>query len=102
MAEYCASNPELARKNQTAILQRLASFGQKPLSEALDKSETWVSRWKSDDLTTCADLLATLGLKIVLASDECHSVEYISSLRYFARIGMEVDGGAASKQDVAP
>ena len=102
MSESCTSNPELARKSLTAILQRLASVGQKPLGEALARSETWISRWKSDDSESCADLLAALGLKVVPAEHECYSPEFIRSLRYFARIGMEsADGSEQPKQEDA-
>jgi hypothetical protein len=88
MPESCALDPALARKNLTAILQALASAGQKPVGEALGKSETWVSRWKSEDAKTCADLLAVIGQKVGPAQCQCYSDEYMTSLRYFAKIGM--------------
>ncbi len=88
MAESCQVNAELSRKLQTEILRRLASVGQKALGEAIGKSETWVSRWKSDDLTTCADLLTALGLKTVQATNHCYSPEYMEHLHFFAKIGI--------------
>lgn len=94
MAESCVVDRDRSRKSQTAILQGLASTGQKTVGEAIGKSETWVSRWKSEDLTTCANLLAALNLKIVPAAHKCYSAEYVDNLRYFARIGMAVDDGS--------
>ena len=86
-------NPDLARKSAAEILRGLAKRGQKAVGEALGKSETWVSRWKSADAQTCADLLSVLGLKVVPAENESHSPAYIAHLRYFARIGVAVEQG---------
>lgn len=78
----------LSRKCEGAILRALASTGQKAAGELVGKSETWVSRWKSDDMKSCADLLAALGLKVVPAENKCYAPEYIEHLHYFAQIGM--------------
>jgi len=88
MAESCAPNLESARKSQTAILQRLAAVSQKSAGEAIGKSETWVSRFASEQLKTCADLLAALGLKVVPVNNVCYPREHIEHLEYFAKIGM--------------
>lgn len=88
IAELSATTASVARKSQTLILQRLASVGQATVGRALDKSETWVSRWKSEDSESCASLLAALDLKVVPAEQRCYPPEYIEHLRYFARIGM--------------
>lgn len=56
---------EQSRKNETAMLQRLAAVGQRPVAEALNVSESTVSRWKDGDLERTALLLAYLGLQIV-------------------------------------
>jgi hypothetical protein len=100
--QSCTPNPTLARKSIAEILRRLASRGQKPVGEALGKSETWISRWKSADAQTCADLLAVLGLKIVPAENECHAPAYIAHLRYFARIGVAVEQEAAPDESAPP
>ena len=88
MAEAYNPDASVVRKSQTLILQRLASVGQVAVGRMLDKSESWVSRWKSEDSETCARLLAGLGLKVVPAEHKCYPSEYIDHLRYFARIGM--------------
>lgn len=100
--ESCTLNSELARKSTTEILRRLASRGQKAVGEALGKSETWVSRWKSADAQSCADLLAVLGLKVVPAENECHAPSYIAHLRYFARIGVAVEQSPADDGAAPP
>ena len=63
-------------------------MGQVSVGAALCKSETWVSRWKSEDSRTCADLLACLGLKVVPAHFKCYDPAHIAHLEYFAKIGL--------------
>jgi hypothetical protein len=89
-AESCRVDAEISRKSQSEILRRLASVGQNAVGEALGKSETWISRWKSDDLRSCADLLSVLGLKVVPSENRCYPPEHIAHLEYFARRGMEM------------
>ena len=89
MGEGSATHTSIARKSQTLILQRLANVGQSTVGRLLDKSETWVSRWKSEDSESCAALLAACGLKVVPAEHQCYAPDYIEHLRYFARIGMQ-------------
>lgn len=89
MAESCTPVQVLSRKCEREILRALASVGQKAVGEAIGKSETWVSRWKSEDAKTCADLLAALGLKVVPADHMCYARDYIEHLHYFAKRGME-------------
>lgn len=91
MPEASTDVAETARKSQTLILRALASAGQRTVADAIGKSETFVSRWKSEDLETCAALLAAAGLKVVPADVECHTREYVSNMRYFARIGMSIE-----------
>ena len=88
MDTFCPLDAAIARKSQTLILQRLASVGQVTVGRVLNKSETWVSRWKSEDSESCAALLAACGLKVVPAEHKCYPTEYIEHIRYFARIGM--------------
>lgn len=89
MAESLTEVAALSRKSESAILRALASAGQKAVGEAIGKSETWVSRWKSEDLKSCADLLAALGLKVVPAAHKCYAPDYIEHLHYFAQLGMK-------------
>jgi len=93
MAESCAANPVLARKSQSAVLQRLSSVGQKPVADALSVSEATISRMKAEGVETFTAFLAVLDLKVVPATHQCYAPEYIDHLRYFARLGMAVDDG---------
>lgn len=97
MAEPCATNSPLARKNAAAILHRLAQVSQIAVSEALNVSEATVSRLKSEQVESFTAFLAALELKVVAASAECYEPEYIEHLRYFARVGIAKDTGEAPK-----
>lgn len=88
MTESLQAVSALSRKCQSEILRALASTGQKAAGEAIGKSETWVSRFASEQLKTCADLLAVIGLKVVPAENKCYAPEYIEHLHYFAKRGM--------------
>lgn len=89
MAESCATNPVLARKSQSTILQRLSSVGQKPVADALGVSEATLSRLKSEQVESFTAFLGCLNLKVVPADHKCYSPEYIEHLHYFAKRGMD-------------
>lgn len=97
MAEPCAVNSPLARKNASLILRRLAEVSQIVVSEALNVSEATISRLKSKHLESFTAFLAALGLKVVPASAECYEPGYIEHLRYFAKVGIAKDTGEAPK-----
>ena len=91
MAESSPVHLSVSRKCERTILRALASVGQKAAGEAIGKSETWVSRWKSEgDLKVVADLLAALGLKVVPADHLCYDRQYVENLHYFAERGMQL------------
>ena len=98
MPELCAVDASRSRKIQTLILQRLASAGQVHVGTAIDKSESWVSRFASEQLKSCADLLTALGLKVVPVELRCYDPAHIDHLQYFAQIGMR-SGPAPLKLD---
>jgi hypothetical protein len=89
MAESCQADPVLARKSLAAILQALASAGQKPVADALGVSEATVSRMKGEWLENFTALLGALNLKVIPAEHKCYAPEYIDHLHYFAKRGME-------------
>jgi hypothetical protein len=89
MAEPCSVDASISRKIQSQILQRLASVGQVHVGNAIGKSETWVSRFASEQLKSCADLLACLGLKVVPAEHKCYDPAHIEHLHYFAQLGLK-------------
>lgn len=98
MAELCSTIAPAARKVASLILQRLASVGQVHAGAAIGKSETWVSRWKGEDLESCATLLAAIGLKVVPTEHKCYDPAHIEHLQYFAQLGLK-NGPAMVKLD---
>lgn len=62
---------ERARKNETLLLQRLASVGQTQLAAAIGVSESTVSRFKDGEFAKIAKLLAALGVKCVSSEYRC-------------------------------
>ncbi len=97
MAEGCAVNSPLARKNEKNILHRLAQVSQIAVSEAMNVSEATVSRLKSEQVESFSAFLAALELKVVPAAAECYEPAYIAHLRYFAQVGISVDTGEPPK-----
>lgn len=86
------SMPELSdemlarsRKNQTLVLQRLASVGQAPIAQGLGVSEATISRWKSEQSEQTAKMLALLGLKVVPATMQCYEPKQIGAILALAK-----------------
>lgn len=98
MSEVSPLLPESARKVHVVMLRRLAERGQANIGETIGKSETWVSRWKSDDSENFARVLDALGLKVVDSEARCYAPDYLDHLRYFARAGFD----AAPELDEEP
>ena len=93
MAESCVLDPHHARKIHAMLLQSLSLRGQGPVAKALDVSDATISRMKTDDLERLSAFIAVLGWKLSPVTSECHTPEYLRSLRYFAKIGMNVTNG---------
>lgn len=79
------SAEERAKRNHTAILQRLASVGQASLAKDLGCSEATISRWKSEQAEQCAKALATLGLKVVPIEMRCYPPKVIGAILELAK-----------------
>jgi len=79
------AHAESARKNERLILRSLASYGQAHVAQALDVSESTVSRWKDGEIARWAQCLAVLGLKVVPAEHLLCSPKMIEALLTFAR-----------------
>ena len=88
-------------KTQTTILRSLQSKGQVQIADFMDVSEATVSTLinkplpnapdNTTYLTRLCDLLAGADLKVVPVDVECHTPEYMKSLKMFARRGIDVD-----------
>ena len=87
---------EIARKNETAILQRLASTGQKTVAEALNVSESTISRWKDGDVERTAMLLAFLDLQLVPTGHVMVDPAWLDAV-----LRLSHDGVGAARQAIA-
>lgn len=84
-----------ARKIEALMLRHLAEAGQCRIAEALELSETKVSRWKDGELWNVAKALAALGLKAVPADAEVVRREDLAALVHGTQewaLSLNVDG----------
>jgi hypothetical protein len=81
--------PDRARKNETVILQALASTGQSEVARAMGVAESTVSRFKDGGISQAASLLAHCGLKVVPAGVQCFDPAYVEALRELAKHGVD-------------
>lgn len=79
---------ERGRKNESVILQCLASTGQAELAKAMGVHESTVSRMKDGGITTFAAALAHLGLKVVPVGMQCFQPDYVDALKTLAELGI--------------
>lgn len=85
MAALSAEQIARARKNQSAILQGLASVGQATVADALGVAESTVSRMKEKDIPDLAKLLAIAGLKVVPTTMRCFDPQKIGAILALAK-----------------
>lgn len=76
---------ERARKIESTILQSLSRHGQAHVAQDIGVSESTVSRWKAEQLTMVAGLLASLNLKVVPIEMKCYQPESIAALMQLAK-----------------
>lgn len=81
-------NPERSRKAECLVLRRLASVGQVHVAEALNVSESTVSRMK-EGARQWIDLLDACGLKVVPADMQCYREDSLQAILTLARQRME-------------
>lgn len=93
MDTFTSSSPTdaLARKNLTVILNRLASTGQSRVAEALGKDESTVSRMKETHLPLLAQMLAAIGLKVVMTGVRTVEPETLRVLKRLAIAHLNAD-----------
>lgn len=82
------SPAERARKNESAMLQALATMGQNELARAMGVNESTVSRLKDGRIAEMSIALAHLGLKVVPNGMQCFQPEYVEALQTLAAIGI--------------
>lgn len=76
---------ERARKNLASIFKGLSNIGQVTVAKALSISEATVSKMKSDDLPTLAEMLAVCGLKVVPETYQCYEPKVIDAILALAQ-----------------
>lgn len=81
----CELDAERARKNLALILTRLSSVGQANVAEALQVSESLISKAKSGDLELFAKMLACVGIKCVPAHVRCYEPKQIEAVLALAK-----------------
>lgn len=79
---------EIARNNESLILQRLASVGQSTLAQRIGVSESTISRFKDNEIERISKMLIELGLKIVPAGTKTYRPELIDAVFTLAKDSM--------------
>jgi len=85
MAESSPNPEEWARKNERAVLSRLASVGQARIAEQLGVNESTVSRWKDGDITRFCKFLALLGVKVTPIEYKCYDEKTLQAMLTLAQ-----------------
>ena len=80
---------ERARKNESMVLQRLASVGQAAVADAAGVSESTVSRFKDGELERICAVLSVLGLKVVPIEMKCYPSDQIDAIFTLAKARMK-------------
>lgn len=101
MAALSPEQQARARKTHSTILHALASAGQKPVADALGKSEATISRLKSEDLETFAAFLTAIGMKVVPLDAHCYPAAHYNALRTLAleALARQSDGASLKFED---
>lgn len=71
MSEASSNIIDRSRKNERVVLNALAELGQANIADAINMSESTVSRLKDGQITVLASVLAACDLKIVPAKYKC-------------------------------
>lgn len=99
MSKLSDEQLEMARDFEHLIFQYLSSAGQKYTAEAVNMSESAISRMKSDKKENSNDteiqrfckMLAYIGLQIVPANVQCHPPEYINALLTLSELAIQAE-----------
>ncbi|EPM0510237.1 TPA: transposase family protein [Pseudomonas putida] len=82
---------DITREIETLILQRVARVSQKQIALEAGCSESTVSRWNDGEYQRWAQVLATLGLRVVPEDAMVVTADYLSALETMARIGLKAE-----------
>lgn len=85
MDESSRDADEWARKNERAVLSRLASVGQARIAQQLGVNESTISRWKDGDIARFCKFLALLGVKVTPIEYKCYDEKTLQAVLTFAQ-----------------
>lgn len=105
MGKLSPEQEETARDFESLIFQYLSSAGQKYTAEAVNTSESAISRMKSEKKENSNDteimrfckILSYIGLQIVPASAQCHPPEYIKALQTLSKLQLDAESKRPGK-----
>lgn len=84
---------EMARKYEALILQQLAVIGQRSVANALEVSDSTISRMKNGGIDELCRFLVALELQVVPESSVMSCPERLKALVTLARIGLDHEDG---------
>ena len=79
---------ESARKYEALILQQFAAIGQRTVTNALNISDSTVSRMKGEQVEAISQLLAVLELKVVPDDHVTACPKYLQAIETLAARGI--------------
>ena len=88
------SSPMLDRrttKSRAVIFGAIRSIGHGEVAKACGVSESTFSEWLQKYGDRIALILTAIGHKPVPLGVECHTPEYVKTLRHYASIGIAID-----------
>jgi hypothetical protein len=85
MTSLSADLDERTKKTASLVLRCLHSVGQVNVAKALDVSESWLSKWKTDELDRTTRLLLLCGLKLVPVNVHCFHQKDVEMLMHGAQ-----------------
>ena len=85
MTSLSSDFEERAKKTSSLILRSMHSVGQVNVADGLRVSESWVSKWKTEELDRTVKLLLLCGLKLVPSDVKCFHEKDIEALMHGAQ-----------------
>ena len=92
-------DPELMQKAlgiKLLIKKACAGEGLPNICEKINVEEAVLRRFLDDGLESASLLLAASGLKVVPWEMKAHSLQYMESLHYLAKVGMKIQEARCS------
>lgn len=91
MAESSSPLDRRTTKARSVLFGALRDKGHGTVAAALGIGDSTFSEWLQKNEARICSLLTALDLKPVPTNVECHSADYLATLRKYAAIGIQVD-----------